>query len=89
MSSSSYDGEQVIYQYAFNHARDVWAGLMQTETPYFQPTPAPPSPFSINPDYGDPVGALSDAWGVVITLSSNLFIYGAGLYSFFQVTLFF
>ncbi|KAF7354389.1 Glucan 1,3-beta-glucosidase [Mycena venus] len=74
----------VIYQYAFNHARDVWAGLMQTETPYFQPTPAPPSPFSINPDYGDPVGALSDAWGVVITLSSNLFIYGAGLYSFFQ-----
>ncbi|KAJ6524176.1 exo-beta-1,3-glucanase [Mycena capillaripes] len=74
----------VIYQYAFNHARDVWAGLMQTETPYFQPTPAAPTPFSINTDYGDPEGALSDTWGVVITLSSNLFIYGAGLYSFFQ-----
>ncbi|KAJ7239628.1 hypothetical protein C8J57DRAFT_1086227 [Mycena rebaudengoi] len=35
----------VIYQYAFNKARDIWAGLIQTETPYFQPTPKPPTPF--------------------------------------------
>ncbi|KAJ6556359.1 pectate lyase superfamily protein-domain-containing protein [Mycena capillaripes] len=74
----------VIYQYAFNKARDVWAGLMQTETPYFQPTPPPPTPFSINTNYGDPEGPLSAAWGLVISLSSNIFVYGAGLYSFFQ-----
>ncbi|KAJ7258913.1 exo-beta-1,3-glucanase [Mycena rebaudengoi] len=75
----------VIYQYAFNKARDIWAGLLQTETPYFQPTPKPPAPFSINPLYGDPAGPLTDAWGLVITLSSNIFVYGTGLYSFFQV----
>ncbi|KAJ7225020.1 pectate lyase superfamily protein-domain-containing protein [Mycena rebaudengoi] len=74
----------VIYQYAFNKARDIWAGLIQTETPYFQPTPKPPAPFSINPLYGDPAGPLTDAWGLVITLSSNIFVYGAGFYSFFQ-----
>ncbi|KAK7052591.1 glucan 1,3-beta-glucosidase [Favolaschia claudopus] len=74
----------VIYQYAFNKARNVWAGLIQTETPYFHPTPQPPAPFSINSNYGDPPGTFSDAWGVVITLSSDIFIYGAGLYSFFK-----
>ncbi|KAJ7216114.1 pectate lyase superfamily protein-domain-containing protein [Mycena rebaudengoi] len=66
----------VIYQYAFNKARDIWAGLIQTETPYFQPTPKPPAPFSINPLYGDPAGPLTDSWGLVITLSSNIFVYG-------------
>ncbi|KAJ6488401.1 exo-beta-1,3-glucanase [Mycena vulgaris] len=77
----------VMYQYAFKNARDVWAGLMQTETPYYQPTPSPPDPFSVNTAYGDPEGPMLDAWGVVITLSSNLFIYGAGLYSFYQIRL--
>ncbi|KAJ7216702.1 pectate lyase superfamily protein-domain-containing protein [Mycena rebaudengoi] len=74
----------VIYQYAFNNARDIWAGLMQTETPYFQPTPNPPAPFTINPKYGDPPDSGKDAWGLVISTSSNIFVYGAGIYSFFQ-----
>jgi hypothetical protein len=76
---------QVIYQYAFHNARDIWAGLIQTETPYFQPTPNPPTPFSLNPKYGDPSGISKDAWGLVISASSNIWVYGAGIYSFFQV----
>ncbi|KAJ7480885.1 exo-beta-1,3-glucanase [Mycena latifolia] len=74
----------VIYQYAFNNAQNVYAGLIQTETPYYQPTPNPPAPFSTNTAYGDPTGARLDAWGLVITNSYNIFVYGAGLYSFFQ-----
>ncbi|KAJ7241628.1 pectate lyase superfamily protein-domain-containing protein [Mycena rebaudengoi] len=74
----------VIYQYAFNKARNIWAGLIQTETLYFQPTPSTFIPFSINPTYGDPPGPIRNAWGLVITLSSNIFVYGGGLYSFFQ-----
>ncbi|KAF7311921.1 Glucan 1,3-beta-glucosidase [Mycena indigotica] len=74
----------VIYQYAFHNAQNIYAGLIQTETPYFQPTPIPPAPFSTNPLYGDPSEAVVDAWGLVITRSFNMFVYGAGLYSFFQ-----
>ncbi|KAJ7832076.1 glycoside hydrolase family 55 protein [Mycena olivaceomarginata] len=74
----------VIYQYAFYNTENVYAGLIQTETPYFQPTPNPPAPFSTSLTYGDPAGARQDAWGLVITSSANIFIYGAGLYSFFQ-----
>ncbi|KAJ7059263.1 pectate lyase superfamily protein-domain-containing protein [Mycena amicta] len=74
----------VIYQYAFNNAQNIYAGLIQTETPYFQPVPIPPAPFSTNALYADPSEAVIDAWGLVITRSFNMFIYGAGLYSFFQ-----
>ncbi|KAF7360849.1 Glucan 1,3-beta-glucosidase [Mycena sanguinolenta] len=74
----------VIYQYAFNNAQNIYAGLIQTETPYFQPTPIPPAPFSTNPTYGDPSESVLDAWGLVITNSYDMFVYGAGLYSFFQ-----
>jgi glucan 1,3-beta-glucosidase len=29
----------VIYQYRFDGAANIYAGLIQTETPYFQPSP--------------------------------------------------
>ncbi|KAJ7079293.1 exo-beta-1,3-glucanase [Mycena belliarum] len=74
----------VIYQYSIKNAKNVYAGLIQTETPYFQPTPAPPAPFSLNAAYGDPASIRNDAYGLVIASSSNVFVYGAGLYNFFQ-----
>ena len=43
----------VYYQYNFNRARNVFAGMIQTESPYYQPTPKPPSPFT------DAVGVMS------------------------------
>ncbi|GAB0145580.1 hypothetical protein EsHS_00006007 [Epichloe bromicola] len=35
----------VYYQYNFHSARNIFAGMIQTESPYYQPTPPPPSPF--------------------------------------------
>ncbi|KAK3896529.1 pectin lyase fold/virulence factor, partial [Staphylotrichum tortipilum] len=42
----------VYYQYNFHKARNVFASMIQTESPYFQPTPPPPAPFT------DAVGVL-------------------------------
>jgi hypothetical protein len=67
---------QVIYQYAFNNALDILAGLKETETPYFQPTPNPPAPFTVNPKYGDPPGSGKDGWGLVFSTSSKIFFMG-------------
>ncbi|KAF7368476.1 Glucan 1,3-beta-glucosidase [Mycena venus] len=67
----------VIHQYAFHKTQNLYA------TPYFQPTPKPPAPLSINPTYGDPSSDTNDAWGLVISSSYNIFVYGARLYSFF------
>ncbi|KAG9105436.1 hypothetical protein FRC07_009285, partial [Ceratobasidium sp. 392] len=56
-----------------------------TETPYYQPSPAPPSPFSINSAYADPSFTNGNAaWALNVKSSKNVFVYGAGLYSFFQ-----
>ncbi len=36
----------VLYQYNFNKARNIFAGMLQTESPYYQPAPPPPAPFT-------------------------------------------
>ncbi|EPT06075.1 hypothetical protein FOMPIDRAFT_68535 [Fomitopsis schrenkii] len=76
----------VLYQYNIAGAGAHYMGLIQTESPYFQPTPAPPSPFSINSAYSDPSfpSGLTAAWGLNIQTSNDITVFGAGLYSFFQ-----
>ncbi|KAI0709449.1 exo-beta-1,3-glucanase [Earliella scabrosa] len=76
----------VLYQYNLYNAKNHYMGLIQTESPYFQPVPAPPAPFSNNAALHDPSfpSGLRSAWAVTITQSSNIFIFGAGLYSFFD-----
>jgi hypothetical protein len=32
-------------QYNFNKAKNIFAGMVQTESPYYQPTPKAPAPF--------------------------------------------
>ncbi|GLB40558.1 putative glycoside hydrolase family 55 protein [Lyophyllum shimeji] len=74
-----------LYQYSIVGSQNVYAGMIQTETPYYQPSPLPPLPFSALSDWDDPSFSLSgSAWGLVVAKSSSVFIYGAGLYSFFQ-----
>ncbi|KAJ6504338.1 exo-beta-1,3-glucanase [Mycena vitilis] len=74
----------VFYQYSIVASQYVYAGMIQTETPYYQPTPAPPSPFSAISEWDDPSwGNSGSAWALNIAQSSNVYIYGAGLYSFF------
>ncbi|GIJ92325.1 hypothetical protein Asppvi_011306 [Aspergillus pseudoviridinutans] len=35
----------VFYQYNFNGAQNIFTTFLQTESPYYQPTPKPPAPF--------------------------------------------
>lgn len=84
----------VMYQYNFNSAVNVFAGLLQTESPYYQPSPKAPAPFEkqvfvfdSDPaficDSGDPIGCDS-AWGLIITNSTNVHVAAAGIYSWFS-----
>ncbi|KAI0203624.1 glycoside hydrolase family 55 protein [Astrocystis sublimbata] len=83
----------VRYQYQFRNTQNIYAGQIQTETPYYQPNPSARSPFSLissdpNLDVSCPKGSASpncaEAWGLVVKASKNVLVYGAGLYSFFS-----
>lgn len=80
----------VFCQYNFNNAANVSAGLLQTESAYYQPNPQPPAPFtdvvgkiSGDPSYkctaGDELNSCDASWSTIIRGSSNIFIGGAGL----------
>jgi hypothetical protein len=82
----------VLYQYQFAKSSNVYIGHMQTETPYFQPSPTALNPFPIGVYASDPIFEdctpsnlqCQEAWALLIRNSTNIFIYGAGFYSFFQ-----
>ncbi|KAL3417572.1 glucan 1,3-beta-glucosidase [Phlyctema vagabunda] len=68
-------------------------GFIQTETPYYQPNPSAPTPFTVNTALNDPnfatscagkSGNCANAWGLRILNSQSIMVYGAGLYSFFN-----
>ncbi|KAF9259881.1 exo-beta-1,3-glucanase [Marasmius fiardii PR-910] len=73
-----------LYEYQLVNAKNHYMGLIQTETPYYQPNPQPPSPFTINSSLNDPTSWDGGAWGLRVVTSSDILIFGAGLYSFFQ-----
>jgi hypothetical protein len=69
--------------------------MLQTESPYFQPSPMPPAPFTNvvgtfagDPDYtcsaGNEFSGCDESWSVIMTKCENIFIAGAGLYSWFS-----
>ncbi|KAF3055332.1 Glucan 1,3-beta-glucosidase [Trichoderma lentiforme] len=83
----------VLYQYQFANTQNIYAGVIQTETPYYQPNPLAPTPFTVNSAINDPnfatscagqSGRCAEAWGLRILGSKNVLIYAAGLYSFFE-----
>ena len=65
-------------------------GHFQTETPYFQPVPNALVPYPIGTFSGDPDfkdchrDTCRESWGLRIIRSANVFIYSAGMYSFFN-----
>jgi hypothetical protein len=85
------------YQYGFYRAENIHAGMIQTETPYYQPNPTPPIPFSDltakfngDPDFGAcstnaSASGCDSAWAVRVERSANITISGAGLYSWFNI----
>jgi glucan 1,3-beta-glucosidase len=76
----------VLYQYNLVNTKNIFMGQIQTESAYYQPAPIVPAPFRIESDYNDPSfpSDLKSGWGLRIKDSSDILIYGAGLYSFFD-----
>lgn len=74
-----------LYQYNFNGAENIFIGLAQTETPYYQPLPAVPAPFtaSLASDPTYPSG-LQSAWAFYVQNSKDILVGGAGFYSFYS-----
>ena len=79
-----------LYNYQVSNAANVFMGLIQTETPYYQSNPTALVPFTPQKSWNDPdfatctTAACKKAWGLRVMNTSDLFIYGAGLYSFFE-----
>ncbi|RKK07475.1 Glucan 1,3-beta-glucosidase [Fusarium oxysporum f. sp. cepae] len=83
----------VLYNYQLTSAANVYMSLIQTETAYMQGNPDATVPFSANANFFDPdfsVTCTGDSqkcartWGVRAMDSKDIFIYGGGLYSFFD-----
>lgn len=83
----------VLYNYQITNAENVYMALIQTETAYFQGNPDALTPFDVNAKYFDPdfkESCKSDStkcartWGLRVTDSKDVFVYGGGLYSFFN-----
>jgi len=83
----------VLYQYQLHNTRNIFMGQIQTETPYFMPTPNalvpfPPVASLHDPDFSascqDVEGNCAASWGLRVIDSQDVFVYGAGLYSFFS-----
>lgn len=80
-----------LYQYQFNGASNIFAGFIQTETPYYMPNPdAKSQPYGRSDAFSDPNYAtacpagICNAYGLRVLNSKNVLIYGGGLYSFFK-----
>lgn len=80
-----------LYNYQFSNAKEIFMGTIQTETPYMQATPNalnggfPPNTAFSDPTFADcTTDSCKKAWGLRITDSSDLYMYGGGLYSFFD-----
>ncbi|KAK8175034.1 exo-beta-1,3-glucanase-like protein [Phyllosticta citrichinensis] len=72
------------YQYQITGSKDIFIGFGQTESPYFQPWSDANDVWISLPGLDDPVFADQEsAWGMRI-MNSEVLLYGAGWYSFFN-----
>ena len=78
-----------LYNYQLSNASNIYLGAIQSETPYYQSAPNALQPFAAN-GTSDPnfstctTDSCKMAWGLRIVGSSNILVYGAGHYSFFD-----
>ncbi|PYI31826.1 pectin lyase-like protein [Aspergillus indologenus CBS 114.80] len=83
-----------MYQYQLANAANVYLGHMQTETPYYQPSPDATGPYTagVGNFASDPTfdncdeddSSCRGAWALRVINSTDVLIYSAGFYSFFQ-----
>ncbi|KAI1742280.1 glycoside hydrolase family 55 protein [Xylaria scruposa] len=83
----------VLYNYQISNAKNTFIGLAQTETAYMQGNPDATQGVTVLEGYFDPefketCNGSSDkcarTWGMRITNSSDVYVLGAGMYSFFN-----
>ncbi|KAI1632833.1 glucan 1,3-beta-glucosidase GLUC78 precursor [Biscogniauxia mediterranea] len=83
----------VLYNYQMSNAKNTFIGLAQTETAYMQGNPDATQGVTVlegffDPDFKTSCDGTSDTcartWGMRVTNSSDIFVYGAGMYSFFN-----
>ncbi|KAI0395361.1 pectin lyase fold/virulence factor [Xylariaceae sp. FL0594] len=85
----------VFYQYNFYKAANIFAGLLQTESAYYQPSAAPPAPFAgvVGKFAGDPAyscaasnefSGCDESWAIRVQESRNIIVASAGIYSWFS-----
>ncbi|KAL5611507.1 hypothetical protein BROUX41_000899 [Berkeleyomyces rouxiae] len=93
--SGSGSEHHVLYQYQLANTKEIYMGLIQSETPYFQPNPPASRPFPVianmsDPDFETDCKYRNDttpcemAWALRVLSSKDVVVYGAGLYSFFN-----
>lgn len=66
--------------------------MIQSETPYWQPAPRAPAPFTPNNVFSDPTYSHCSAadfrcplsYALIAKRCSNIYLYGAGMYNFFN-----
>ncbi|KAL2759071.1 glycoside hydrolase family 55 protein [Sodiomyces alcalophilus JCM 7366] len=81
----------VLYQYQISGASNIVMGMIQTESPYYQPVPNAPQPFRTGLFPNDPTfrecssddARCYSSWALRVIDSSAVYILGAGLYSWF------
>ncbi|KAJ6259223.1 Glucan 1,3-beta-glucosidase [Drechslerella dactyloides] len=86
----------VLYNYQLVDTKNIFMGVIQTETPYYQSNPRAHEPFPSlsawqDPDFTascatekDKASLCEKSWGLRILNSTDIFAFGAGLYSFFE-----
>lgn len=80
----------VFYQYQLSSAKNILMSMIQTESPYFQPSPKAPVPFKTGIFPNDPTFAncttlgCYSSWAIRVVDSSSIYLLGAGLYSWFS-----
>ncbi|KAH0272476.1 pectin lyase-like protein, partial [Aureobasidium melanogenum] len=80
----------MLYNYQFASANEIYASAIQTETAYMQNNPNAIVPYPPKSDWNDPdfsncfTSNCPKTWGLRIFNSTYIFVYGAGMYSFFN-----
>ncbi|KAF3481752.1 LysM domain-containing protein [Arthroderma uncinatum] len=82
----------VLYQYQISNAKNLLLSMIQTESPYFQPVPKAPSPFTTGLFPNDPLfkdceassKTCASSWALRVIDSASVYFLGAGLYSWFS-----
>ncbi|KAJ5494458.1 hypothetical protein N7463_010545 [Penicillium fimorum] len=83
----------VLYQYQLASTKNIYMAQIQTESAYYQPNPLATTPFPVvkslhDPDFeascADKGENCAEGWGLRVLDSTDVYVYGAGLYSFFD-----